>query len=125
MTSAAFTASFSEEFIEGFADRLAQLIADEVRSPTIGACWMDVDTVADHLCTTPNSIRGMVKRRQIPVHRLPTGRLLFDRAEIDQWVRTGQGAELTRTLTGPTIGTHANGRALLATAPARQQEVES
>jgi excisionase family DNA binding protein len=54
-----------------------------------GTRWLDVEGAAAYLGnTTPDAIRAMVKRGQIPVHRTPTGRLLFDRRELDAWVRS-------------------------------------
>jgi excisionase family DNA binding protein len=50
--------------------------------------WLTVAEAADYLRTTPNGIRAMVKRRQVPFHRR-NGRLLFDRHELDEWVRKG------------------------------------
>ena len=43
---------------------------------------------ADHLQTTEDGIRALVKRKRIPHHRGAAGRLLFDRDELDAWVRS-------------------------------------
>jgi excisionase family DNA binding protein len=48
--------------------------------------WLNVDSAAAYLDTSIGAIRGMVKRRQIPVHRT-NGRLLFNRQELDAWAR--------------------------------------
>jgi hypothetical protein len=37
----------------------------------------------------PAAIRSLVQRGEIPVHKAPNGRLLFDRDELEQWVRSG------------------------------------
>lgn len=54
-------------------------------TPRLDAPWLDVDSAAEYLATSTNSVRGMVKRRQIPFHK-PNGRLLFNRRELDEWV---------------------------------------
>jgi excisionase family DNA binding protein len=47
---------------------------------------LDVDELSCYIRRSSGAIRKMVLRRQIPFHK-PAGRLLFDREEIDQWVR--------------------------------------
>ena len=126
MTSAAFTASFSDEFIEGLAHRVAQLIADGTRSPAGTSSWLDVEGAAEYLCTTSNAIRGMVKRRQVPFHRTPTGRLLFDRCEVNAWVRAQRDEGVDADPVAVLRSEVPNKRpGAVGTAPARHQEVKS
>ena len=54
--------------------------------------WLDVDRAADYLSLSPGAVRAMVKREQLPVHRTPTGRLLFRPEELDAWVESGERA---------------------------------
>jgi excisionase family DNA binding protein len=49
--------------------------------------WLSVKSAARYLDTTPDAIRGLVKRRQIPFRKAPNGRLLFDGRELDRWIR--------------------------------------
>lgn len=66
--------------------RVAAIVLDQLdRDPATR--WLNVERAADYLSTTPEAIRGLVKRRQLPVHRTPSGRLLFDVVELDAWVR--------------------------------------
>jgi predicted HTH domain antitoxin len=51
--------------------------------------FLDVDRAAEYLSTTPGAVRALVKRRQVPVHKTPQGRLLFDPDELDIYVRGG------------------------------------
>ena len=37
--------------------------------------WLNVEGAATYLATTEDAIRGLVKRRRLPVHRTETGRL--------------------------------------------------
>lgn len=85
MNDIAFVTTPSDAFVEALARRVAELVPANPQSKV----WLDVQGVADYLCATPDAVRGMVKRRQIPCHRTPTGRLLFDTAEIDACVRSG------------------------------------
>jgi excisionase family DNA binding protein len=49
--------------------------------------------VADYLRRTRGAIGNLVLRRKIP-HRKVGGRLLFDREEIDRWVKMSEGLNL-------------------------------
>jgi excisionase family DNA binding protein len=49
--------------------------------------WLDVSGAADYLATSTDAIYALVKRRQIPFHKAPNGRLMFDRGELDGWAR--------------------------------------
>ena len=51
--------------------------------------FVDVAGAAAYLTSTPTAIRALVKRREIPFHKAPNGRLLFDRSELEVWVRHG------------------------------------
>jgi len=53
-----------------------------------GTPWLDVRGAADYLVTTPKGIRGLVNRREIPFTKTPNGRILFDRRELEAWVRS-------------------------------------
>jgi hypothetical protein len=53
--------------------------------------FLDVDGAAGYLSTSPEALRAQVKRRQVPVHRTPQGRLLFDPAELEKYVRGNDG----------------------------------
>jgi Helix-turn-helix domain len=75
----------SDEFFDRIGECVTALL--EERFGAQAAKWLNVDGAADHLQTTPEGIRALVKRRRIPHHRGAAGRLLFDRAELDSWVR--------------------------------------
>lgn len=71
----------------GFEDSLRSIVREELlahrREPLP---WLDVKGAADHLATSKDGVYSLVKRRAIPVHRTPTGRLLFRADELDAWV---------------------------------------
>ncbi len=72
---------------------LEEIVREAVRAelaalPAQPAGWLDVDTAADHLSTTPAAVRAMVKRDELPVHRTPNGRLLFRADALDAWVES-------------------------------------
>jgi excisionase family DNA binding protein len=49
--------------------------------------WMNVETVARYLDVSPERIRKLKARREIPFHQEGPGcRVLFRRAEIDNWM---------------------------------------
>ncbi len=62
------------------------LLAEE-RTRSVG--FLNVDGAAALLASTPAAIRSLVKTRRIPYHKAPNGRLLFDRRELEAWVRSG------------------------------------
>jgi hypothetical protein len=82
---------------EASLDELAHAVALELAhdvgvSESAQSPWLDVNAAAIHLgATTPEAVRALVKRRQIPFHKAPNGRLLFDRHELDAWVRGEAG----------------------------------
>ena len=49
--------------------------------------YLNVDSAAAFLDTSPAAIRAMVKRGELPVTRTPTGRILFSRSALDAGVR--------------------------------------
>lgn len=55
--------------------------------------YLTVDGVSDYINRSPGAIRNLVLRRAIPF-RKPAGRLLFDRDEIDRWVKNSEGISL-------------------------------
>ena len=55
--------------------------------------YLSTDEVAGYIKRSPGAIRNLVLRRKIPYHK-PGGRLLFDREEIDQWVKGSDGMSL-------------------------------
>jgi Helix-turn-helix domain len=49
--------------------------------------FLDVKGAAAFLSTSEQALRALCKRGQVPVHRTPQGRLLFDPAELSAYVR--------------------------------------
>ena len=49
--------------------------------------WMNVDTAARYLDCTPERVRKLVARREIPYHQEAPGcRIFFRRPELDTWM---------------------------------------
>lgn len=85
----------TDDDVGRIAARLAEFMSDvPVRRET---SWVDVHGVAAHLSMTPDAVRGLVKRRQIPFHRTENGRLRFALTELDRWVRSGLADSAGRT----------------------------
>jgi excisionase family DNA binding protein len=78
-------AELSEQDIERLVARIASMLN---HSSGRDDRWLDVEDAAEHLRLTANAVRGLVKRRQLPVHRTKNGRLRFSLTELDQWVRS-------------------------------------
>jgi hypothetical protein len=76
---------FSQSFVDELASRVAEVVLERQARRSD---WTDVVGCAAHLGVSVGSVRALVRRKLIPVHRLPgTNRLLFDLAEIDVAVR--------------------------------------
>lgn len=78
----------------GIVEALKELVREAVRDELTEHAahedgFLNVDAAADFLASTPTAVRSLVKREAIPFHKAPNGRLLFDRDELDQWVRSG------------------------------------
>lgn len=59
--------------------------------------WLGVPECAIYIDRSPGAVRNMVLRRAIP-YRKPGGRLLFDREQIDEWIKNSEGVSLEELL---------------------------
>lgn len=58
--------------------------------------WMNVDTAAGYLDCTPERIRKLVARREIPYHQEAPGcRIFFHRHELDTWMAATRRGPMT------------------------------
>lgn len=73
-----------DELVEAVARRVAELAAALIGP----APWLDVAGAAEHLCCPHSRLYALVSAKRIP-HDRDGSRLLFDRAELDAWVRHG------------------------------------
>ena len=55
--------------------------------------YLNVNQISNYLNRSPGAIRNLVLRRAIP-YRKPAGRLLFDREQIDEWIKKSEGIGL-------------------------------
>jgi excisionase family DNA binding protein len=76
--------TLDDSLCRAVAERVSALVLEALPTPTE---WLTVAGAAMYLATTEDAIRGHVKRTQIPCHRGAAGRILFDRSELDAWVR--------------------------------------
>lgn len=90
ITSVSDTAGFFESFYADLLDRVGAVVRDEIAAAQpepAPAGWLNAKSAAAYLDTTEEAIRSMIKRGDIEPERTPNGRLLFDRVELDRWVR--------------------------------------
>lgn len=73
------------ELVELVAQRAAELVAEQVGSDD---GYLDVAGAAAFLACPKSRIYSLVSARRIPHHR-DGSRLLFDRAELREYVRSG------------------------------------
>jgi len=78
--------------IEGLEEDLAELVRAVVREE-LGAReseprgWLNVESAAAYLDSTPEAVRSAEKRGQLHAHRSGTGRLMFLREDLDAFAR--------------------------------------
>lgn len=77
-------------------EQLVELIASRVLA-VLGECedgrrwpeWMSVETAAGYLDVSPERVRKLVARREIPFSQEAPGcRVFFRRADLDKWMGT-------------------------------------
>ena len=84
------TVTVSGEFLQPLQELISRAIRDELERASNGKPgFLDVDGAAAFLAATPSAIRSLVKREAIPYHKAPNGRLLFDRDDLQAWVKSG------------------------------------
>jgi len=58
--------------------------------------WMNIDTAARYLDCTPERVRKLVARREIPYHQEAPGcRIFFRRDELDTWMAASRQGPMT------------------------------
>jgi hypothetical protein len=73
-------------------EEIRRVVREELRAGSKGlhggpSGFMDTKTAAAFLSTSEPALRALCKRGQVPVHRTPQGRLLFDPDELNAYVR--------------------------------------
>jgi excisionase family DNA binding protein len=76
-----------DELLDEIADRVAGLLGERESSR-----WLGVREAAEHLGCSRHRVYTLVSEQRIP-HQHEGRRVVFDKAELDRWVRAG-GAPL-------------------------------
>jgi excisionase family DNA binding protein len=73
--------------IEAIAARAAELTCERREREARSSPWLDVERAAAYLGLSRDSLYKLIAARAIPVRKRVGGqRLLFHRAELDQWL---------------------------------------
>lgn len=83
---AAVTLDIADEMVERIAERAAELLAD--RQSAAAGGYLDVTGAAEFLACPKSRIYALVSARRLPHHH-DGSRLLFDRDELREYVRSG------------------------------------
>jgi excisionase family DNA binding protein len=75
-----------DELLDRIAVKVAEILADELEHKPDG--FLDVPAAAEFLACKPSRLYALVSARRIPHHR-DGSRLLFDRAELRNYVHNG------------------------------------
>lgn len=86
--AAALLAELDDEALDVLADRLLERVAGRLDAPA--PAWLDVSGASEYLACPRSRIYALVSARRIPFHK-DGSRSLFDRGELDEWVRSGGG----------------------------------
>lgn len=84
--SSGLSLAVPDALVEQIAERAAELLADRVAPAEDG--YLDVQGAAEFLACPTSRIYSLVSARRIPHHR-DGSRLLFDRAELREYVKKG------------------------------------
>lgn len=55
--------------------------------------YFSINELSLYLKRSPGALRNLVLRRRIP-YRKPGGRILFDKSEIDEWIKKSPGLSM-------------------------------
>lgn len=86
MTALSF--EIPEELVERIAERAAELAAERRDGGEADGGFLDVRGAAEFLACSTSRVYTLVSSRRLPVHR-DGSRLLFERAELREYVRQG------------------------------------
>jgi len=86
--AAAIVAELDDGALDELAERLAPRLAGRLSASDESPPWMTVKTAAEHLSCPPSRLYALVSSRRIPFCK-DGSRTLFDRGELDDWVRAG------------------------------------
>ena len=79
--------TLSNDQLETIARRAAEIVAEQQTEPD---GYLDVDGAAEFLACKKSRLYALVSAKRIPHHR-DGSRLLFDRAELREYVANGGG----------------------------------
>ncbi len=67
-------------------ERIAAEVAARIGAPETSP-WLDVAGAAEYLSCSPERIRKLVARREVPFHQeRPGGRIFLHKRELDEWL---------------------------------------
>lgn len=88
MSVSRLSLALPDELVDQIAQRVATILADQGPTATERDGYLDVQGAAQFLACPPNRIYALVSARRIPHHR-DGSRLLFDRAELREYILNG------------------------------------
>jgi excisionase family DNA binding protein len=73
--------------VDDLVAAVREVVREELRRQRGPQGFLDVRGAADFLSISEDALRTLQQRERIPFHRSPGGRILFDRVELDAWVK--------------------------------------
>lgn len=78
--------SISDEFLDALAARVADTVVERL-APPAQSPWLDAAGAAEYAVMSIEGIRAATKRGQLKSHRSTTGRVRYQRADVDAFLR--------------------------------------
>lgn len=88
--AAALLAELDDQALEALAEALAPRLAPRLSGNGETTAWLGVTEAAEHLRCPKSRVYALVSARRIPFQK-DGSRTLFQREELDEWVRQGGG----------------------------------
>jgi hypothetical protein len=82
--------SISDQFVDVLATRVADVVLERLQHQPPNSPWLDAAGVAEYASMSIEGLRAATKRGQLRSHRSTTGRVRYQRDDVDAFVR-GEG----------------------------------
>lgn len=89
--SGALTIPLPPELVEAIVDKATEQVLERIDALATHDQreWFNVESAADYLDVSPERVRKLQARREIPYHQEAPGcRVLFRRVDLDEWMRS-------------------------------------
>ena len=76
-----------EDFLEQIVEEVVRRTPSEQKSDAVNKVWLSAREAAQYLSLSRSQFYRLVRLGDIPAYQPTEGKLLFNRAELDDWVK--------------------------------------